>query len=182
VAEGAFLATGMKDSIHAGQPIGHAEGPIEFKVIAGPVEYLGTGRFRSLFTGRLDRRAGAVLMAYHPGDDTYRYAEHPGFFGVPMGVTTGKEQTIDFPAIGDANSGGLIDLTATSDSGLPVEYAVLSGPGVIEDGTKLRICDVPVRARLPMTVTVVAWQWGTEGEDGYKRAEPVERAVAVVAP
>ncbi|HMP74074.1 MAG TPA: choice-of-anchor Q domain-containing protein, partial [Kiritimatiellia bacterium] len=46
-------------------------------------------------------------------------------------------QTIHFPAIPDQVSTNLLGLTATASSGLPVSFAVGSGPGSLSDGTNL---------------------------------------------
>ncbi|NCA81114.1 MAG: hypothetical protein EOM72_00010 [Opitutae bacterium] len=54
----------------------------------------------------------------------------------PMGI---QDQTIDFPAIGDKVISDVVELSATASSGLPVSFAVLSGPAEIdeEDGVTL---------------------------------------------
>lgn len=180
--EGVFLERGMKNSRHAGKDIGHAPGPIEFKVIDGPVECLGDGKFRTVFQGSASMgRRGAVLMAYHPGDGTYRYAEHPGFLNPPMGVKSGKPQTVEFPAVGSLKPGTSVKLRATSDSGLPVEYAVAHGPAEIADTDTLRVSPIPPRSKYPVEIKVIAWQWGKEGEDGFKAAEPVDQIIEVVS-
>lgn len=178
--EGAYLKKGMKNSRQAGQDMTHAPGPIEFKVIDGPFEYLGGGKFRILFRGSTNPGRGAVLMAYHPGDDTYRYAEHPGFVRFSFGVKKGNEQKIEFPAINDLKVGATVKLKAKSDSGLPVEYAVAAGPAEIVNGDTLKICPVPPRSKLPVEVKVVAWQWGKEGENGVRAARPVAQIVRIV--
>jgi hypothetical protein len=175
--EGVFLAKGMKDSVVEGQDLEHAAGPVEFKAIDGPVESLGGGKFRILFRGSMDSGRGAVLMACHPGDGTFRYAEHPGFIGLKLGVQQGKAQTIAFPPVGDLKAGATAKLRATSDSGLPVEYAVACGPAEIVDRDTLRILPIPPRAKRPVEVKVVAWQWGKEGEGGWTAASPVEQIV-----
>ena len=53
-------------------------------------------------------------------------------------VTTAKaDQTITFPAIGDKYANATVGLSATASSGLPVSFAVGSGPGAIANGTNL---------------------------------------------
>jgi hypothetical protein len=71
-----------------------------------------------------------------------------------------------------------VDLRGTSDSGLPVEYYVAHGPATIENG-KLLIHDIPRRARLPLEVKVVAYQFGRGLEPLVKTADPVTRVLRV---
>ena len=52
-------------------------------------------------------------------------------------VTTMANQTIDFPPIGDKGTTDVVGLAATASSGLPVSFAVASGPAAISGGTNL---------------------------------------------
>jgi hypothetical protein len=45
----------------------------------------------------------------------------------------------------------------------------------------LKFTPVPPRSRLPIKVTVVAWQWGRSIEPKLKTAEPVQRSFNLVA-
>jgi hypothetical protein len=74
-----------------------------------------------------------------------------------------------------------VELKATSDAGLPVEYYVACGPAEVEGG-KLRIAEVPVRAAFPIAVKVVAWQFGRGLEPLVKTAAPVEQTIQVEKP
>jgi len=65
-------------------------------------------------------------------------------------------------------------LHATSDAGLPVRFFVKAGPAEIH-GDKLVFTPIPVKSRLPVTVTVVAWQWGRAAEPAIQTASMVER-------
>ncbi len=92
---------------------------------------------------------------------------------IPYRNAEGRRQYILFPGIEDISADTEeIKLKAVSDCGLPVSYYVKSGPAVVE-GDILRITDIPVRAKLPIMITVVAWQYGIEGK--VRTAEPVER-------
>ena len=79
---------------------------------------------------------------------------------------TAASQTVDFPKVPDAhaNSHG-VELKATSSSGLPVDYFVLKGPGIIRNGAFIPM-DVPAGVRQPMEVTVGAYQVGLFKEPG----------------
>ena len=63
------------------------------------------------------------------------------------------DQTISFAAIAPQPVAGTVGLTATSSSGLPVSFSVLSGSGAITNGTNLTFT-------APGTVTIVASQAG----------------------
>ncbi len=93
------------------------------------------------------------------------------------GITKGKDQTITFPPIGNLKAnGGQVELTATSDAGLAVEYYVAHGPATIAHG-KLKIEELPVRAAFPLAVKVVAYQFGRGAEPLVKTAVPVEQTI-----
>jgi hypothetical protein len=173
---GAFL-TETRDKYPVPElPIGHADGPIRFRSFGGHgIEQVGDDTFRVLTYG--SRGASAAILACHPGDDTYRYAEQPARVRLGL-LTKGKTQTITFPAIGDLKSGAEVELAATSGSGLPVRYAVDHGPAVLKDG-KLVICGIPPRARLPMSVRVTAYQWGSAVEPFVQTAAAVSQTFVV---
>ena len=169
--------TGLK----AGSPVGHAAGGgrISIDRICGPFVKLGP----DLFALRLDRttlgnQADSLdvwLAATHPGDDGYKPAVQQSQMTVHRN-TSGAEQRIDFPAISDQKLGTKsVKLKATSDSGEKVYYYVLAGPAEV-DGDTLKLLPVPPRSRLPIKVTVVAWQWGRSTDPKLKTAESVERA------
>jgi hypothetical protein len=75
-------------------------------------------------------------------------------------------QTVDFPKVPDAPVNSLgVELKAKSSSGLPVDYFVLKGPGIIRDGAFIPT-DVPAGLRQSMEVTVGAYQVGLFKEPG----------------
>ena len=96
------------------------------------------------------------------------------------GLTKGKTQTITFPPIGslEVDSAPVV-LKARSDSGLPVEYYVAYGPAAVVD-SKLYIREVPRRAVFPLTVKVVATQFGRGMKPLVKTASPVEQTIQIV--
>jgi len=56
---------------------------------------------------------------------------------------------------------------------LPVEFYVLAGPAIIENGA-LIFTKIPPKSKLPIEVTVAAWQWGRATEPKIKMAEIVK--------
>jgi len=76
-----------------------------------------------------------------------------------LGAASGRltiakaDQTIAFPAVAPALANDVIALAATASSGLPVEFAVVSGPGTLIDGNRLAFGG-------PGTVVVAATQAG----------------------
>jgi len=166
----------------AGRPVGHSAAPIRIKRVSGPVAAAGPNTFRMRYDGLAPAagRARVTFMAYSTGDADYRYTEIVGMmprgFG---GLKKGKAQAITFPPIGDLKADSApVKLKATSDAGLPVEYYVAFGPATIADG-KLEISELPVRAKLPITVKVVAYQFGRGVEPLVKTAAPVEQTIRI---
>lgn len=159
-------------------PIGHAEGPILFRVFGlggRDIVQVGSDTFRVIAYG--ERGMSGSIAAWHPGDDTYRASEQPA--SVRHGLLTqGDTQTISFPEIAAMKPGGEAQLAATSSQGLPVHYVVRSGPAVVE-GNRLKILDIPPRATLPMRVEVTAYQWGRAVESFVQTAPPVTRTVRI---
>ena len=109
-------------------------------------------------------------MAYDPGDAHFRSADRPAHILIDIRNKTGEPQTFKFDKIPNVSSAtATAPLSATSTSGLPVQFYVESGPALI-DGNTLRLLPVPPRSRYPVRVIVSAYQWGRVG------AEPVQSA------
>ncbi len=158
--------------------IGHAEGPVRFRAFGGStLEPVGPDTFRVRLDGR--RRPNANILAYHPGDATFRHAEQQGRLGLPERLAVGKSQTISFPTPQNLRAGSPpLKLQATSDATLPVRYYVESGPAVIE-GDVLKLTEIPQRATFPLTITVFAYQYGSAVEPFVQRAELVKQVVSL---
>lgn len=170
--EGAFLKVLPRELTGSGTPLGHAPGPIKFKLISGPAVQTGPDEFRIQFN-RGDYGGDIWLQAEHPGDDEYRHAVQPAKLHIPAMLTTGEEQKITFPAIADQKSSvKSIRLNAYSSSGLPVDYYVVSGPAIVQRG-KLKIKQLPAGSKFPVKVTIVAYQWGRVIPPLYKSAQPL---------
>jgi hypothetical protein len=164
-----------------GAPLGHATGggPVVLSRISGPVQQLAPETFVIRFNRSsmaADRRAGDIwLLASHPGDAHYQSAVQQGLLTIPLRLTEGAEQHLNFPPIPDPPAGTKqLKLKATSDAGVPVHYYVREGPAEV-DGNILRFAPVPPRTRWPVQVTVVAWQYGRSREPKLQTAEPVTR-------
>jgi len=120
------------------------------------------------------------LVATHPGDDQYRRAVQQSVLHFPLTNKIGADQHITFPQIPDQRLGTRsIDLNATSDANVPVYYYVREGPAEL-DGDTLKFTSVPPRAKFPVSVTVVAWQWGRSIDPKLKTATPIERTFHIV--
>ncbi len=169
----------------AGQPVGKSDQAIRVRPTGGPLVAVGPNAFRVQFDALapVPGPKATAFIAFVEGDDQWRYAEQVGIVR-SLVLTEGQEQAITFPALPDVNAGDAnalatpIELNATSDSKLPVEYYVAHGPATIEHG-KLTLQELPRRARLPIEVKVVAYQFGRGVEPRVKPAPPVTRVLQV---
>ena len=165
----------------AGAALGHAAGPIAIVRETGPVTRMGPDCWTLSFnrTGFDNRKRGGDVwfVATQAGDDRYKSATQQALLRVPVGNSTGLDQIITFdlpPTASLEATGGALRLTASSDRRLPVRYFVKKGPARVE-GDRLRFEPIPLSAKRPIKVTVVAWQLGLAGQ--IKSAEPVERTL-----
>ncbi len=160
--------------------------PVSVDVITGPLKKTGPDTFVVQF-GRVGfdngKRSGGIwLQATLEGDDVYKRAVQQAALNIPIRNTAGAPQTITFAPIPDQRL-GLTSLTlqAKSSAGVPVSYYVLEGPAEIENGT-LKFSPLPPRAKTPVKVTVVAYQWGRPSGERLQSAEPVARTFYLLAP
>jgi hypothetical protein len=170
----------------AGEPIDVPTGgpPIVISKITGPVKKLSDDTWRlDLYRESLlsDRRGNdAWVVAIWPGGGGYKRAVQQAVMRIPRRNDKGVDQTITFPEIQAQRAGGPpVKLAAVSTSGLPVRYFVREGPAEVSDDGMLAITPIPPRAKFPVKVTVVAWQWGRSIEPKFKTAELVERTFHV---
>ena len=120
---------------------------------------------------RIDPGSGfnmSFIRVYHEGSQEFSAAGRTCQISLSpsdaMKNATG--QTVDFPAVPDAPAtAAKIELRAKSSSGLPVEYFVCKGPGVIEDGAFIP-AEVPAGATKPIEVAIGAYQVGDFKETG----------------
>jgi hypothetical protein len=166
-----------------GSPLGHAASPgkISIDPVCGPVEKISANTFAVRFQKETLQDTNArsyelVFAETHPGDTKYKPAVQQAHLFIPARNMQGAAQHITFPAIPDQKLGvKSLKLAATSDANVPVYYFVREGPAEI-DGDVLKFTPVPPRAKFPVRVTVVAWQYGRSAAPKLKSAEPVERS------
>jgi hypothetical protein len=171
--------------LDAGKPAGHSTAPIRIRPVSGPVAALGANTFRMHYDALMPAgsKARVTFMAYSAGDKNYRYTEIVGMMPRGFsGLKKGKTQTITFPPIGNIKfDAGPVELKATSDAGLAVEYYVAYGPGEITGG-KLKIRELPRAATFPIKMKIVAWQFGRAVEPLVKTAVPAEQTIWIEKP
>ena len=163
----------------------HSTHPIRMSRICGPVEVVNdttfTVRFYRMGLDNPKRTGGICLMASVKQDHKYRSAVQPVEIRIPYRNKEGISQRIIFPKLSDVKaSEKKISLNGTADSGLPVYYYVKEGPAEIK-GDKLVLTKIPPRAKFPVKVTVVAWQYGCSGEPKVQTAEAVEQSFYITA-
>ncbi|MGK9124471.1 hypothetical protein M1D52_10130 [Olivibacter sp. SA151] len=158
----------------------HAAGKIDIDPICGSVQKVNDTifaiRFYRLGVNNAKRSNTFWLKASHPGDKYFKSTVQQiyGTFQYPL--NEGKPQHIMFDSLTNINGKvKAISLHARSDSGLPVFYYVKEGPVRIE-GNKLYMEKIPLRAKKPMKVTVVAWQYGRAMGEKIQSAPTVERS------
>jgi hypothetical protein len=171
---GAFLAEMPRELIGAGEKLGHAEGPIRFRVVVGPAIQIGPETFK-MQENRSGPGGEIFIQEWHPGDNQYRPAVQPGNIRIPAKLTTGKPQYLTFAQIPDVKAGiTLLQLHAKTDSGLPVGYYIKAGPAYVENGAII-FTPIPAKSKYPVKVTIVGYQWGRTIEPLYQSAESIEQ-------
>ena len=164
--------------VGGGRAIGHAAEQPVIEWLCGAFVPLGNNRFQ-LALGRTGNSGGYVRV-WHPGNAAYRLSTRPGKI-VFEPNKTGKAQKITFTPIPDQKAGVKeIRLHATSDSGMPVRFFVRAGPAEIH-GNRLVFTPIPPRSKMPLTVTVVAWQWGRASAPAVQTAESVEQCFQLLS-
>ena len=163
----------------------HSTRPIRMSRICGPVEVVNdttfTVRFYRMGLDNPKRTGGICLMASVKQDHKYRSAVQQVEIRIPYRNKEGIPQRIIFPKLSDVKASVKeITLKGTADSGLPVYYYVKEGPAEIK-GDKLVLTKIPPRAKFPVKVTVVAWQYGRSGEPKVQTAEAVEQSFYITA-
>lgn len=173
-----YLNCAFTDSLRSKRTGEHAEGEVVISRICGPMVKVNDTTFKVQFyrMGMNNvRRTGDIwLVASNLGDKNYKSAVQQLNIRIPYRQMVGVEQHLVFYPISDtADYESDVELRAISDCGLPVAFYVKAGPAEVVDGNKIRFTGVPPRAKYPIKITVVAWQYGT---DKIQTAEPVERS------
>ena len=148
--------------------------------IVGPAEQVGPNTFKVALDRQYSpheaRSQEVWFYASNPGDAHYKSAVQQALLRLPL-FTAGAAQAIDFPAIADQKLGAKsVALSAKSSAGAAVGYYVREGPAYVRDGV-LYFTALPPRAKLPVKVTVVAWQFGRGTAPKLAAAEPVARTL-----
>lgn len=177
--------TGLKAGSRIRQPA--TPELISIDRICGPVQKLAADTFAIRFdrTGLNNtKRAGEIwFAATHPGDAAFKRSVQQAVLRFPLRQEAGIAQTISFEPIPDQRAGALpssLPLRATSSAGAKVRFYVREGPAEISrDGATLTFTAIPPRAKFPMKITVVAWQWGRTIEPKFQSATPVERTFLI---
>jgi hypothetical protein len=160
-----------------GQKVGHARTPFVYRAKPNePVAQVGPDRFRLL---RPTRRVH--IAAFHPGDERFRATIRWGSIDMPR-VKDASSQTIEAAGIADlAADSKPVRIRASSSSGAPVHFEVDYGPVVVENG-RLRISEIPPRARFPISCRITAYQIGRRTPPVAAAAAPVSVSFQVVQP
>jgi hypothetical protein len=157
-------------------PIGHASSAPQVRSTNSTYEQVDATTFR---IGYRPGRSSGWVSVFHPGDETYRYAEQILMlrYQVPAKAAT---QSLVFSLPKKLQQTALpLKLEAVSSAGMPVRFVVASGPAKVEDGNKLVLAEVPVNAPYPLKISVVAWQAGSYVAPLVSAAEPVTATILV---
>jgi len=167
--------------------------PVQFNAHSGVFDLVRSEQFKdergvaeTRLTLRLTRHRLATgsgfnmsfVRVFHEGDQEFSAAGRTCQISLsPPDAAILKHaatQTVDFPAVPDAPAtSAKIELKAKSSTGLPVDYFVLKGPGIIQDGAFVP-AEIPAGTTKPIEVTIGAYQVGRFKETGgVKPAETV---------
>lgn len=166
----------IPDNFTAGacEKLAKANGEPVLEWVCGQFKPIGNNKFR-ISLDRMYPNMTSYLGVRQKGNDTIREIFQPGGLTLPKN-NSGKAQKITFDKIDDVTVGTkTVKLKATSDSGLPVSFYVVAGPAIV-DGDKLVLTAIPPKSKLPLTITVAAWQWGRSAEPKVKTAEVVKQS------
>jgi hypothetical protein len=163
--------------------------PLQFDPNSGAFELLHSEQFKDdrgvtetrftlrLIRHRIDPDAGfamSFVRVYDSGDDQFAAAGRTCQISCSPS-DAGKNastQTVDFPPLPDAPAtSAKIELNAKSSSGLPVDYFVFKGPGIIQSGAFIPT-EVPAGASKPIEVTIGAYQVGLFKQNGGIKPSP----------
>ncbi len=164
----------------AGEKLEKTPGEPVVEWMNGCIEPLGNGTFR-IAVDRNWPNVANYMAVRQPGTDDVRGVVQPAGVSVKEANSEGNAQKITFDPIPDVKAGTeSIQLKATSDSGLPVRFFVDAGPAIIQ-GDKLVFTKIPANAKLPLTVTVGAWQFGRWAEPKIKKADIVKQSFKILS-
>jgi hypothetical protein len=154
--------------------------------ICGPVAQLSPDTFAIRFN-RIGfdnpKRCNQICFnLIYPGDQKFKRQVERSELRFPLKNTQGTPQSINFSPFTDVRvAHGLkpIQLNATSSAGTHVYYYVREGPAEVDDNGLLTFTPIPPRAKYPIPITVVAWQWGRSAPPLMQSATPVEQSLQI---
>jgi len=188
---GTFLDTVPKGGpehwtgLPAGSPIGHADGPVTINRICGPLAQTGPDtysiRFYRMGMNNVRRTNVIWFLVRQRGDAKYKEIEEQAAMNIPYPNTKGAAQQITFPEIPNQRANiKSLRLSASSNANVPVYYYVEAGPAEIANDNTLSFSPIPPRAKFPVKVTVVAWQYGRTFEPLLQSAQPVTQTFYIL--
>jgi len=179
-----------------------SELPLRFDAHGGAFERVRSEQFKDargvtetrltlrLIRHRIDPGVGfnmSFVRVFHEGDQEFSAAGRTCQISLAPAdaaiLKNATNQTVDFPPVPDApGTTKAVELKAKSSAGLPVDYFVLKGPGIIQSGAFVPT-EVPVGLTTPIEVTIGAYQVGLFKEPGgVKPAETVFRTFHLTPP
>ena len=171
--KGVMLDKMPDNFVGAGEPLPKAPWLPTVEWVSGQFKPLGNSKFRISLDRSWPNTANYIGVR-QKGTDTIRAIFQPCGLTLPKN-TTGATQKITFNKIPDVVAGTKsIQLFANSDKHLPVEFYVVAGPAIVENG-KVIFTKIPPKSKYPISVTVTAWQWGRNTEPKVKMAEIVKQ-------
>jgi hypothetical protein len=162
------------------RPVGrHAITPLTINRICGPVVKVNDTSFQIRFYRmgfNSPKRSNDIwLLAKNDGDEKNKSTVQQLNMWFPLFNKEGMPQHITFPPIADVKvRTQSLMLNAISSANVPVDYYVKEGPAEIQSD-KVVFTKIPPKAKFPVKVTIVAWQYGTALKPKLQSAEPVER-------
>lgn len=156
---------------------GFASSQLSIDRICGPVKKLDDSTFLISFYrigfNNPKRSNDIWLLAHNEGDKYFKSVVQQLDMRFPLKNTEGIAQEITFKNIANQKvSIKKLILNASSNANLAVQFYVKEGPAYIKDN-QVFFTKIPPKAKLPMKVSIVAWQYGIAGK--VQSAEPVER-------
>lgn len=153
-----------------------AKTPLLISRICGPVKSINDTTFQLNFNrvgfNNPKRSFDIWMLAYNKGDEKYKSAVQQLDMKFPAQNSIGVAQVIQFDSIPNQKKEVTsLKLNAVSSAGLPVSFFIREGPACM-DGSIVRFTTIPPRAKFPLKITVVAWQYGIAGK--VQTAKPVE--------
>jgi hypothetical protein len=164
--------------VGAGENLATTPGAPLVEWACGPIAPAGDGKFKIALDRTWKTGAACYIVARKDAAASARRSVQPAMVKL-MENKDGAPQVLTFDKIPDVPAGTKsVPLSAKSDSGLPVEFTVISGPATIE-GNNLVFTPIPPRAKYPVEVTVGAWQWGRSIEPKIKTADMVRQTMRI---